>query len=98
MNSHERMGIIASARNIGGEAFDSEVAYDGPGKFEGNDDRELAVACYYLLNDGWADEEAGSSARIGSVLIHQDDQGFVSLTVCGDEQAAETLFDLVSRV
>lgn len=80
MDSHERMGIIASARNLDGQDFDLAVAdLGGPGRYEGVHDKELALAIDTIYGHGCHDDQVGGIVQVGSALLEEDDRGFRTL-------------------
>jgi hypothetical protein len=78
--------VIALA--VAGGCSASELSYRGPGRTEGNEDRELAIALDWLVTDGREDESDGSVdegdhfARVAQYIIQTDSQGFVTVTDC----------------
>lgn len=91
----EREQIIADARELVPNLGEQVDWASGPGKFEGNSDRELAVAIYFISLHGGADDQAGSvefglnGQRVGSYVLWEDDRGFVTLDHYLNEQAAQ---------
>lgn len=94
MDSHERMGIIASARNLDGQDFDIALRdIDGPGKFEGIHDKELALAVYTIAGHGLSDDETNSAdlcaVQVGSVILLQNGIGSLGLQVMESPERAD---------
>jgi hypothetical protein len=89
--------VIALA--VAGGCSASELSYRGPGRTEGNEDRELAIALDWLVTDGWEDEingsvdEGGHFARVAQYIIQTDSAGFVTVTDCKDLNFARATFE-----
>ncbi len=98
----ERASIIADALHNSPNRADleAEMSYNGPGKFEGANDRALVVALYELSLSGGADDSAGSVdetgrhlARFGAYVLETSSQGFVSAWREDSETDAIALLD-----
>jgi hypothetical protein len=97
----ERAAIIALARSLSDPTdFDAETSYNGPGRYQGADDRALVVSLDVLSMHGCADETAGSTdetgrylARFGRYVFQHDSQGFVTCWRCETEQDAQAELD-----
>lgn len=80
-----RNDIIAEARIAG--LSDDELTYTGPGRTEGHEDRQLAVALAWMVDGGYVDEQSGNVdapgghfARIDRWLVVTDHVGFIHVT------------------
>jgi hypothetical protein len=96
----ERASIIALARRLSNPGeFDAETSYNGPGRFEGADDRALVVSLDILSSHGYADDQAGSTEyglyleRFGRHVLAHDDRGFVVAYRMDTEELAQAELD-----
>ena len=72
------------------------------GKFEGNEDEELAEKLYNCVQEGWTEEEIGSVQESGwfgvvehdgvRYIVNEDDQGFFGYQLYDAEEWNE-LYD-----
>jgi hypothetical protein len=101
--SETREDVIRTARELDAAGLDSEASYDGPGRFEGNSDRALAVALDIITGHGLADEECGEAgpdgrcARVGAFLLWTDSQGFRTADAYASERNASEVFNAHAR-
>lgn len=98
----ERATIIATALRISRPndgALVAEMSYNGPGKFEGTNDRALVVALYELSLHGCEDDRAGSTEyglalqRFGRYVLIEDDRGFVAFERFDTDELAQSELD-----
>ena len=96
MNDHDRMELIAVARNLDGEAFDKAVRdSEGPGRYEQAQDRELAVALETIAGNGFADDQREGYSLIGPCILIETSQGFIIPEVYESADHAEAAFELI---
>lgn len=92
--SDERAEIITSARELQAD-FAANVS--GPGRFEREQDRELAAALDVIAGHGQADDQIrtfdGHAAQIGSYVLYTNDQGFVTFEKFNTADAASLHVD-----
>ena len=79
----ERERVIATARNLDPESFDTDTREARPGKYEGASDLLLVVALDVINGHGFADESTGDVAmsgyawRVNRFVGIEDSQGFI---------------------
>lgn len=89
--------MIEEIRASDGDIDAERHFHHGPGAYDGNDDRYLAMVLDYA-GPNYADEETGSTEwgehvlRFGRLLMGTDDRGFRTVVTHPDEDAAKAEF------
>lgn len=96
MNDHDRMELIAVARNLDGEAFDEAIRNsEGPGRYEQAQDRELAMALETIAGHGFADDQHENYSLIGPCILIETSQGFIIPEEYESADQAAAAFELI---